>query len=173
MPWGRWRLAAALALAAPLAACSLTLDFSDKQIPIDAATDAPYTADECAFDEPNDTPDTAAMVTPADTGPAAICPMDLDYYSFVVPADATAVKIKILFTNRPTGDLDLKLFDSTGSTMIAQSTGFADNEEIDCPAMSPSCPALTPGDTYVFEVYPAQPTDVNFYSLDLEFTPPT
>src|SRR6185437_15092429 len=92
-----------LCLLALIPGCSLVLDFSDKAIPKDAMTDAPYTADECAYKEPNDSFDTATSVTFA-----------------------------IQFTNRPGGDLDLELLDSTG-TQKAISRGFGDGETIVCP----------------------------------------
>jgi hypothetical protein len=157
----------ALAALFATAGCSALLDFSDKRIPIDAATDAPYTSAECAYKEPNDSPQAAALITPMDFGPAAICPNDLDYYEFVVPAMTASVSVKILFTNSVTGDLDLKLFDATG-IQLAASTGFQDNEEIDCPG--PMCAALAAGN-YIFEVFPAVPGNVNNYGIQLTITP--
>jgi hypothetical protein len=158
----------ACVVAASTAGCSL--NFSNSQIPIDAALDAPYTADECAYKEPNDTPAMAAMITPADTGPAAICENDVDYYEFAVPDMTKSVSIEILFTNSPTGDLDLKLFDSTGTSLLAASLGFTDNEQIVCPGQSPFCAALAAGN-YIFEVFPAVAGDVNFYNIALTITP--
>src|SRR5512143_2520473 len=104
-----------LCLLALIPGCSLVLDFSDKAIPKDAAIDAPYTAAECAYKEPNDSFDTAQMITTADTGPAAICAGDVgDFYKITI-ATATSVTFAIQFTNRPGGDLDLELLDSTGA----------------------------------------------------------
>src|SRR5215470_18534373 len=83
--------------------CSLILDFSDKAIPIDAPIDGPFPPLECDYKEPNDSIDTAAAVTAADSGPAAICPGmvdDHDFYRFTVPAGATSVTVKITFTVR-------------------------------------------------------------------------
>ena len=48
---------------ASLSGCSFILDFSDKAGVHDASIDGPYTAAECAYKEPNDTPDTAAVIT--------------------------------------------------------------------------------------------------------------
>ena len=159
---------------APLAGCSLVLDFSESQIPIDAAADAPYTDDECAYKEPNDTVETAAMIDPAtDMGPAAICASDAedrDFYRFTVPADTASTTIRINFTNRPSGDIDLIVRDTTG-TMLAQSRGFGDGETIVCPGASPSCSALTPGTEYVMEVFPALIGAVNSYDFAITFTP--
>lgn len=152
--------------------CSLVLDFSNSAIPIDAQIDAPYTQEQCDYKEPNDSVDMAPTVTSADTGPAAICggaSEDHDFYKFTVPAGTTKVVVKITFTNRPSGDLDLRLTDSTG-VMIAASRGFGNEETITCPAASPSCPTLAAG-TYAFEVFPAIAGAVNTYEFSLALTP--
>jgi hypothetical protein len=156
---------------ATIPGCSFILDFSDSAAPHDAPFDAPYTPDQCAYDEPNDTPDQAVAIAPGvDTGPAAICPSasgvdDADYYKFSVPAGTSTVKVSITFTNS-LGDLDLKLFDPTQTT-VAQSRGFGDGESITCPnapGSSPLCPALASG-VYTFEVFPATPGTTNAYSF--------
>jgi hypothetical protein len=157
----------------PLAGCSLILDFSPSAVPIDAQIDAPYTQAECDYKEPNDTADVAVTIDPAETGPAAICAgaaEDHDFYKFTVPANTASVTVKISFTNRPTGDLDLRLYNATGTTMLGQSRGFGDEETIVCPSASPACSALAPAD-YVFEVFPALPGSVNNYSIALTLTP--
>jgi hypothetical protein len=157
-------------LAALLPACSLILDFSDGAAPADAAIDAVYTQAECDYKEPNDTIGTAAPITTSDTGPAAICarapgePEDRDFYKFTV-AGSSVVTLSITFTNRPGGDLDLKLYDAT-STVIAQSRGFSDGEALTCPGAAPACPALADGD-YVFEVLPGVMGAVNNYTFAL------
>lgn len=156
----------------PAAGCSLILDFSDKAIPRDAPPDAPYTQAECDYKEPNDTAATAAAITPADTGPAAICPgnvEDHDFYKFKVSATTTKVEIRISTTYRPGGDLDLRLYDSTG-LLVSQSNNFSNDEIIVCPAPSPACPSLLKGD-YVFEVFPAITGAVNNYTFALALTP--
>jgi len=160
-------------VAVTAAGCSFVLDFSSKAIPLDAAIDAPFTADQCAFDEPDDTAATAVVVTSADTGPAAICPTtdgsdDLDFYKFTVPDMTATVTVSIAFTDA-LGDLDLRLFDATGTTMLAQSRGFGDGESITCPSASPFCSALAAGD-YVFEVFPAVPGATNFYTFSVTIT---
>jgi hypothetical protein len=158
---------------AQLAGCSLILDFSESAIPIDAQIDAPYTDDECAFMEPNDSADTAMTLTPDVTGPAAICAgasEDHDFYKFTVPPATASVQITISFTNRPTGDLDLRLLDKTGATKLAESRGFGDNETITCPATSPPC-AMLAADDYVFEVLPGLTGSVNNYTIALTITP--
>ncbi len=166
-----WAFVATLFACAP--GCSLILNFSDNQIPKDAAIDGPFTLDECQYKEPNDTAATAAPITPGvDTGPAAICPTtpgvdDVDYYSFAVPTGTNKTTVAIQFTNRPGGDLDLILYDSTPS-MIAQSRGFGDGETIVCPAASPPCAALSPGN-YIFEVVPGTAGDVNNYTFSVAF----
>ena len=154
------------------AGCSLILDFSDNAIPKDAAPDAPYTQAECDYKEPNDTLATAASITPADTGPAAICarnPEDRDFYKFTVPAGTTRVELRVSMTYRPSGDLDVRLYDANGA-LLAQSNNFSNDEIIVCPAPSPACPSLPPGD-YVFEVFPGIPGAVNDYIFALTLTP--
>jgi len=146
--------------------CSLVLDFSNKAIPKDAMIDAPFTADECAYKEPDDTPDMAAMITTADTGPAAICPGDPgDYYKFTV-AGASTVTVSIQFTNRPGGDLDLELLDAMG-TQVSISRGFGDGETIMCPGAAPACAKLVDGD-YIMRVFPAVTDAVNEYTFSLQ-----
>ena len=159
-------LAIALSLLCP--GSSLILDFSDSAAPHDAAGDAPYTAAECAYLEPNDTLQTAMPITPgADTGPAAICAgatPDEDWYKFTVPSATTSVTVAIQFTNA-IGDLDLELYDSSG-TNVARSLTFNDGEKIACPASDPPCPVLAPGD-YEFRVFPGQPGAVNSYTFSV------
>ena len=159
-----------LALAVVCSGCSLVLDFSDSAAPKDAAIDAPYTQSECDFMEPNDTPDTAMTITPADTGPGAICTTagvdDVDYYKFNVPTGTTKVTVSIMFTQRPGGDLDLRLTDTTGTT-VAQSRGFSSTETIVCPAASPPCGTLAPGD-YLFVVFPGMAGNVNDYTFSVQ-----
>jgi hypothetical protein len=153
--------------------CSLLLDFSDQAIPEDAGPDAPFVAADCAYKEPDDTVGTAAMIAPSDTGPAAICPgavEDHDFYRFTVPAAATRVEIRVDAVFRPGGDLDLRLYDGTGATVIAESHGFSDEERIACPGSVPACPALAAGD-YVFEVFPAVTGAVNRYTFTLAIAP--
>jgi hypothetical protein len=150
--------------------CSLLLDFGPGAIPADAP---PYTQADCDYKEPNNSPAEAVMFEPADIGPAAICagdPEDRDHYRFTVPAGTAAVSVRVSFVNRPTGDLDLRILDTTGATTFGQSRGFEDVELITCPGSSPVCPALGAGD-YVFEVFPAIPGAVNRYDLALTLTP--
>ncbi len=157
------------ALLALVPGCSLVLDFSDKAIPKDAAIDAPYTADECASKEPNDSFDTAQVITSADTGPAAICTDDAgDFYKITI-GTASSVTFAIQFTNRPGGDLDLEILDSTGAQK-AISRGFGDGETIVCPGPAPACPKLANGD-YVMRVFPAVTGAVNAYTFSVQITP--
>jgi hypothetical protein len=153
-----------------LPGCSLLLDFSKSEIPKDAAIDAVYTQDECDYKEPNDSVATAAVITAADTGPAAICVPagggeDDDYYRFTVPAATTTVTVQIMFTDRPGGDLDLKLYKADG-TFLVQSRGFGPSETIKCPNTSPPCTTLAAGD-YVFEVIPGAVGNVNDYTFSV------
>lgn len=155
----------ALLFLALIPGCSLILDF-DKGPPADAAIDAPYTQAECDFKEPNDSLAAAAPLDPSETGPAAICaatPEDRDFYKFTTVNETVTVGIQ--FTNRPGGDLDIKLYDSAG-VMLSQSRGFGDGEIIVCPGASPTCPMLEPGE-YILEVFPAVPGSVNTYTITL------
>jgi hypothetical protein len=152
--------------------CSLILDFSPSAIPVDAQIDASYSQEECDYREPNNAPAEAMPFAVADLGPAAICAGDTedhDFYRFTVPAGTTKVSVKITFANRD-GDLDLKLTDANGSTMLGRSSGVSDGEEIVCPATSPPCPMLPAGD-YLFEVLPGKPGAVNRYDIKLTLTP--
>jgi len=155
-------------LVVPAAGCSLILDFSDRAVPVDAGPDAPYSAQECAYKEPNDSVAAAASIAPGDSGPAAICAgavEDHDYYRFIVPSGTTRVEIRVDAMFRQGGDLDLKLYDGTGD-VIGQSRSFGPGETLVCPAVSPSCPTLAAGD-YVFEVLPGSPVNLNNYTFSV------
>jgi hypothetical protein len=161
--------ATALALCL-LSGCSLILDFSGESKP---PIDAPFSAAECAFKEPNDTAATAIILGLADVGPAAICSQtmgvdDHDFYRVTVPTN-TAFSAKITFVNSTTGDLDLKLTDSQGTT-LSSSRGFDNDEQIVCPGASPPCAMLAAGD-YILEVFPANPGMANRYDIALSVTP--
>jgi hypothetical protein len=159
-------------LAIPAAGCSLILDFSDRAIPTDAAPDAPYSAEECAYKEPNNTLSGAAPIEASEAGSAAICAggvEDHDFYRFTVPAGTTRVEVRVGSVFRDGGDVDLRLFDASAN-QIAESRTFTDQERITCPGTAPPCAALAAGE-YVFEVLPAELGDVNRYTLTLMFTP--
>jgi len=81
----------------------------------------------------------------------------------MVPAGTTKVEIRISTTYRPNGDLDLRLYDKTGTMRLSQSTSFSDDEVITCPSTASMCPMLA-ADDYVFEVFPV-PGSVNAYAL--------
>ncbi|MBL9018763.1 MAG: PPC domain-containing protein [Myxococcales bacterium] len=169
------RLAPLVALSLASGGCSLILDFSSSAVPVDAEIDAPYTQEQCDFKEPNNTTDEASMnavLAAGETGTGAICAgasEDHDFYKFTVPAMTAKVEVKISFMNRPTGDLDLRLANAAGM-MMAQSRGFGNDETIVCPAISPQCPMLDPGD-YFIEVFPAISGAVNTYDVALTITP--
>ena len=158
-----------LAFAALLPGCSLILDFSDSAAPHDAAIDAVYTQEQCDLLEPNDSVETAVMVDKATaTGTAAICAPammggaeDHDFYKFTVAT--VPFTVKITFTNRSKGDLDMKVYKTDG-TLIGQSRGFGDGESLTCPGASPACPSVPAGD-YILEVFPAVSGSVNTYTI--------
>ena len=159
----------ALLAVALVPGCSLILNF-DQSGPADASFDAPYTQAQCNYLEPNDSTATAATITGSEMGPAAICaamtgnPPDEDNYKFTVAS--ASVKVAIQFTNRPGGDLDIKLLDASGA-MVSQSRGFGDGEMITCPGASPSCTTLTMGSDYILQVFPAVAGSVNSYTFSI------
>jgi hypothetical protein len=161
-----------VAVAAFVPGCSLFLDFSDQAGVHDASIDGPYTPDECAYKEPNNTVAEAQTIMPGvDTGPAAICAPaadamgeDADFYLFTVPAGTT--KVTITLTDSPDGgDLDLILSDPAGN-LQGLSRGFGLTETLTCPGVSPACPMLMPGD-FVFEVLPGKPGNINNYTFNV------
>lgn len=157
---------ATLAIAALCPACSLILDF-DQAAPADAALDGVSTKSECDFGEPNNTFDQGFAVTSATAGPGAICPgtaEDHDFYTFTAGTGTTTLSIS--FTQRTGGDLDLKLYDASG-TMIASSREFGSMEKLVCPAAAPLCPMLTSGAAYTFEVFPGVAGSVNTYTFSI------
>ncbi len=171
--WVAGRVACGLFAAGLVSGCSFALNWdTPPDAAPDASPDAPYDQVECDYKEPNDTPATAAPVVIGDTGPAAICAGDTsDFYRFTVPADATSFTVRLMFMNRPTGDIDLRLYNGDGTAMLAQSRGFGDMEQIVCPGTSPICaPAAVPGE-YVFEAFPALVDSVNRYTFALEVEP--
>jgi hypothetical protein len=151
--------------------CSLILDFSEGAVPKDAAIDQVYTQEQCDYLEPNDALAAPATASALDTGTAAIClppmmgdPEDHDFYRFTNPA--ASLTVSITFTNRPGGDLDIKLYDPMG-TMISQSRGFGDMEQIVCPGTAPACPTVMVGGAYTLEVFGAVAGSVNTYKFSV------
>lgn len=152
------------------AGCSLLLDFSDSQIPIDAPPDV-FTVAECSFAEPNDTFESAVAQTVGTPAMAALCAdgaQDKDFYKFTVPAATVSLTAKIEFTNLA-GDLDLYLYDSAGIE-LSRSVSNRDNEQIVCPGAAPACalgmtPPIPEGD-YVLEVRSLGGVQ-NTYSVDV------
>jgi hypothetical protein len=152
--------------------CSLLLDFSEDAVPKDATPDSAFSQAECDFKEPNDSAAEAALLDVAEVGPGAVCErsagvQDRDFYRFTVPAGTTTVTVSISFVSSATGDLDLRLYDATGATVLASSVGFGDTEQIVCPGPSPTCAALAEGD-YLFEVFSPVAGGANRYDLSLQ-----
>jgi hypothetical protein len=155
--------------------CEAILDFSvhPDAIPPDASgPDAMLVPDPCTVLEPNDTVTAAIQLTTGENRYAAICPAnDVDYYKVSLVTGQT-LDFKILFKNA-NGDLDMSLYDSTGTNDIADSRTFNDGEEIKCPndaGMMPSCPTLAAGD-YLAKVFAAVPGTTNVYRLDVTIAP--
>ena len=156
------------------AGCSLVLDFSSSAIPIDAGPDAPATAEECMFAEPNDSFAMAVDLPVTSVGPGAICASgfdDHDFYKIAVPAATATMTIQISFINSQSGDLDLYLYDAAG-TQISLSVGTSDNEKITCPGASPSCSLASPipEGNYVFEVRGGVSGSQNRYDIAVTLT---
>lgn len=150
---------ASLVSALLVGGCSLLVDFD---------SDAPlFPTDECAFGEPNDSPETA---TPLEVAPtvlvaAALCRPDLDYYSLPLPAGRISTRIDLRFVQTGVqGNLDLRLFDAEGR-MRASSLSNDNDEQIRCPGTT--CEELPPGD-YLLEVREAlTSTAGNRYELEV------
>ena len=92
-----------------------------------------------------------------------------------MPPNTKSITISISFISSTTGDLDLRLVDTTGTTIHASSFGFGNIEKIVCPGVSPLCtlgntPPIPAAD-YVFEVFPAVPGATNRYDIALTITP--
>lgn len=155
-----------LALASTLAAsgCSLVLDF-DK--PVDAApADAPVTPEQCAANEPNDTPATATAWAGVDID-AAICGNgDVDLFAITLGPDQP-IRASIAFMNRGgAGDLDLRLLTGDGGMVLDDSKTSGDTELVLCPGGSP-CPPIT-GGTYLIEVKGFTAAVQSAYTLHIE-----
>lgn len=128
--------------------CSLILDF-DKP-PIDGAPDSPVNDTACMAFEPNDSPTTAAAITPGDYE-AGICMNDTDYFRFSVNG-TEAVLARITFDNRNgAGDLDLRLLRGDAGSTIDDSRTSADMEEVMCPGGN-SCNAPLMQGEYLLHV---------------------
>jgi hypothetical protein len=154
-------------LIAASSGCSLILDF-DSAPPVDAAIDGISTMAECDYLEPNGSvADAKDMPDGMSAGPAAICavsagtPEDHDFYKFT--ATGATATIALTFTNRPGGDLDLKLYAMDG-TLVAQSRSFGAGETLVCPGSTPLCPMLSAA-RYIVEVLPGVAGSVNTYSV--------
>jgi Bacterial pre-peptidase C-terminal domain len=155
--------------------CEVLLDFgvhADAR-PADAPpTDAMLVPDPCGVLEPDDNPAGAQLLTTGESRYAAICPAnDIDYYKVHVATGQT-LDFKILFKNK-NGDLDLQLYDSSGTSLVAESRSFDDDEEIKCPndsGMSPTCTMLSAGD-YVVRVFAPVAGDTNVYRLGVTIAP--
>lgn len=166
--------AAPLVLAALVATagtgCSLILDFSESADAgpegddgglIDAFGngDAPPPCD--AF-EPNNDISSPTLVDPGTHPGLAICPGgDRDFYRFSVEAGQDMI-VEIRFDNMGgAGDLEMRLFDGTG-TQVAVSMTFDDNELIERTAAMMN---QLPADDYTAEVFGNQASVQNDYTL--------
>ena len=158
-----------------LGGCEAILDFNvhPDAVPPDApGPDAMLVPDPCSVLEPNDSAAAALQLTTGENRYAAICPTtDLDWYMVQI-VDGQTIDFKITFKNA-NGDLDMSMYDVTGTNDIADSRTFNDGEEIKCPndpGMTPTCPMQAAG-TYLFEVFPAVAGTSNVYRLDVTISP--
>lgn len=155
--------------------CEVLLDFGVHADagPADASPiDATLVPDPCTVLEPNDDVASAMQLTTGENRFAAICPTtDVDFYKVSI-VTGQSLDFKVLFKNT-NGDLDMQLYDATGTSVVAESRSFDDDEEVKCPndtGMAPSCPQLSAGD-YVVKVFPAVPGKQNVYRLDVTIAP--
>jgi hypothetical protein len=168
--------AAALAASLGLGGCSLLLDFSvhaDAGPADGVPADAMLVPDPCGVLEPNDDVASAIALTTGETRFAAICPTtDRDFYKLTM-SDSQTLDFKVLFDNM-NGDLDMQLLDVTGTSVVAESRSFDDNEGVKCPndvGVPPACPQLAAGD-YIVKVFPAVGGVSNVYQLDVTISGP-
>src|SRR5688572_13138936 len=156
------------------AGCSLVLSFDDPVIDGGAggadAADAADPADgaDIAPDEyePNETPTTATPIEPGTYADVTISPADdVDYYTFSTPGGGD-VTIDVAFTHA-TGDIDVRLFNSTSTTPLGASASEDDDERIPMTGTL----AITPG-TYYINVYSARGANVYDLTLTLASLPP-
>jgi hypothetical protein len=172
----RSRLLGAAALASLLCTggCSLILDFdesADAGPTIDGGVvDGPTGdgGDPCAEFEPNNSLQTAASIEAGVYGPLGICPTgDADFFSFTVDG-AQDVLVQALFTNAPSMDLEMRMYDGTGQ-VIDRSETFDSNESIE---RSSAMGNILAAGSYFVEVFGFNNTDTNTYTLDLAITAP-
>ena len=152
-------------------ACSLVLDFGEKTdagpesdaVVVDAGPVGDG-GDPCAAYEPNNALGETYEIVAGTYAPVAICPSgDEDYFSFVLDAPRDAV-IEAVFANLGgAGDLEMRLYDSTGET-IGTSETFTDNERIERSLAQSN--QLVAG-TYIVQMYGFGNTVENDYTLIL------
>jgi hypothetical protein len=155
--------AIAVAALSVAAGCSVVLDF-DKAI--DAApADAPVTAEQCAANEPNETPTNATAWMGADVTGAICGNGDLDHFA-VSLGNGQPIHATLTFMNRNgLGDLDLRLLSGDGGTVLDNSRTSGDVEMVEC--AGPPCPPITAG-TYVVEIRGFTPTVQSAYLLHID-----
>ncbi len=158
-------LAAVAGLACAQAGCSLILDFDQ---PVDAGpADAPVTDTACLAFEPNEDAASAIAIVAGDHE-AAICGGgDTDY--FKITLDGTqSVLARITFMNRNgAGDIDLKLLNSSGASVLDESRTSADTEEVKCPG-GLQCTGPLPAGDYLLQVLGFSAAVQSAYVLHVE-----
>ncbi len=166
--------AASLALTTAIlftSGCSLVLDFGEKSDAgpeIDASiVDAGPVGDggdPCGAYEPNDSLAETFEIVPGSYSPVAICPAgDNDYFTFVLDAPRDAV-IEAVFANLGgAGDLEMRLYNSSGENIDASET-FTDNERIERSLAQSN--QLIAG-SYIVQIYGFGNTVENDYELIL------
>ena len=170
---GQRRLGGCLvgALLLALSGCTAILDFSE---PIDksdggATFDASIEPDAlnpaCSTFEPNDAIADSKTITPMVVASATCSAADTDIFSFAVGA-AQDVSISLTFTGNAGDDLNLRLLDGDGDTIVAAS-GNGNMEEI---TRSEALSTQLPEATYHIEVVPNVVTGVISYSINLAVT---
>jgi len=116
----------------------------------------------CANDsfEPNDTVPQASTLA-AGTQSAKICPGDSDWFKVAVNSGDT-LTVDLTFTNA-SGNIDLKLYDGSGQSLLGSSLGTTDNEHLSYVA--------TASGNLLLQVLGVGGTVTNTYQIAVTVTP--
>ena len=163
------------------AGCSFLLDFDESVADEDAAVEDAGEADagidampapdaiaavNCAVAEPNETLETAVLITPGNLD-AGYCPDDdADFYRFTLPVDSD-LRLTLSFATE-VADLNMQLMDSDG-IVIVLAAGSESPEVISRTLAGAN--QLSAGD-YVVQVGRVEGTEDVDYTLGLEITTP-
>jgi len=105
-------------------------------------TGGPASCEPDAF-EPNDTPESAAIIGAEAVDAVSCSPADLDYYLFTAPPVGSTFWVRVRFENA-VGDIDAALFSAADGALVFESATFADDELL---------AAVSDGGQYLLEVW--------------------